>query len=123
MQFGPTIPILRIFDVKMARDFYLSFLGFRVDWEHRFGDDFPLYMQVSRGDCRLHLSEHHGDCSPAAGVRIFVGDVDAYCAEITGRHYSFARPGVEEMPWNSREMTVTDPFANRLIFVDARPRA
>jgi catechol 2,3-dioxygenase-like lactoylglutathione lyase family enzyme len=122
MQFGPTIPILRIFDVEKARAFYIDFLGFRVDWEHRFGSDFPLYLQVSRGECRLHLSEHHGDCSPGAGVRIAVGDVDALCAEIAGRQYSFARPGVEDTPWNTREMRVTDPFANRLIFVDARPR-
>jgi catechol 2,3-dioxygenase-like lactoylglutathione lyase family enzyme len=30
------IPILRIFDLEKARDFYVGFLGFRVDWEHRF---------------------------------------------------------------------------------------
>jgi uncharacterized glyoxalase superfamily protein PhnB len=120
MQFGPTVPILRMFDTEKARAFYVGFLGFQVDWEHRFGDDFPLYMQVSRGDCRLHLSEHHGDCSPGAAVRISVGDVDAFCAEITGRQYAYARPQVEAMPWDSREMKVTDPFANRLIFVDAR---
>lgn len=121
MQFGPVIPILRMFDAEKARAFYVDFLGFQLDWEHRFGPDFPLYMQVSRGDARLHLSEHHGDCSPGAGVRITVGDVDALCAEVTGRTYAFARPQVEEMPWGLREMRVTDPFANRLIFVDARP--
>ena len=41
-----TIPILRIFDVGKAREFYLGFLGFTVDWEHRFDDRAPLYMQV-----------------------------------------------------------------------------
>src|SRR6185295_19052023 len=30
----------------------------------RFEPDLPLYMQVSRDRCVLHLSEHHGDCSP-----------------------------------------------------------
>jgi catechol 2,3-dioxygenase-like lactoylglutathione lyase family enzyme len=121
MQFGPTIPILRMFDVEAARAFYVSFLGFAVGWEHQFGPDFPIYMKISRGDCELHLSEHHGDCSPGAAVRIIVGDVDALCAEITGRHYKYARPSVEEKPWGLREMTVTDPSANRLIFMDARP--
>ncbi len=121
MQFGPTIPILRMFDPAKAREFYVGFLGFKVDWEHRFGPEFPLYTQVSRGDCRLHLSEHHGDCAPGAAVRIVVGDVDAYCAELNTREYRFARPSVENKPWNLREMTVIDPFANRVIFVDARP--
>lgn len=37
----PAIPILRIFDEAKARAFYLDFLGFRVDWEHRFGPDMP----------------------------------------------------------------------------------
>ena len=50
-------PILRIFDEAKARAFYLDFLGFAVDWEHRFADGAPLYMQVARGDLVLHLSE------------------------------------------------------------------
>lgn len=122
MRFGPTIPILRMFNDKMAREFYVGFLGFSVDWENRLEPGLPLYMQVSRGDCRLHLSEHHGDCSPGAGVRVDIGDLDAFREEVTGRQYAYARPGIEDMPWGTREMMVTDPFANRLIFVDATAR-
>jgi Glyoxalase superfamily protein len=33
------IPILRIFDVGKAREFYIDFLGFQIDWEHRFNED------------------------------------------------------------------------------------
>ena len=58
------IPIFRIFDVEKAMEFYRDFLGFSVDFEHRFGENFPLYCQVSRGTCVLHLSEHAGDASP-----------------------------------------------------------
>ena len=36
MGFGKTTPILRIFDEAKAREFYVDFLGFKVDWEHRF---------------------------------------------------------------------------------------
>src|SRR5687768_18025800 len=64
--FGKTTPILRIFDEAKAREFYVDFLGFKVDWEHRFEAGLPLYMQVSRDQCILHLSEHHGDCSPGS---------------------------------------------------------
>lgn len=43
---SPT-PILRIFDEEKANEFYLSFLEFKLDWEHRFADGMPLYMQIS----------------------------------------------------------------------------
>jgi len=58
-------PIFRIFDEAKAREFYVDFLGFTIDWEHRFEPGLPLYMQVSKDDCILHLSEHHGDGTSA----------------------------------------------------------
>ncbi|VVN98440.1 hypothetical protein PS691_02432 [Pseudomonas fluorescens] len=66
MSFGKTTPILRIFDEAKALEFYLDFLGFTLDWQQRFEENFPLYLQVSRDACVLHLSEHHGDSSPGA---------------------------------------------------------
>jgi hypothetical protein len=47
--FKQASPILRIFDEDKAKEFYLDFLGFHLDWEHRYGENFPLYAQVSRG--------------------------------------------------------------------------
>jgi catechol 2,3-dioxygenase-like lactoylglutathione lyase family enzyme len=118
MSIGKATPILRIFDEAKAREFYVDFLGFRVDWEHRFEPELPLYFQVSRGDCCLHLSEHHGDCSPGAALRIDVDDIDALHAELLGKAYKYARPGVELMPWGTRDMSVKDPFGNRLTFTE-----
>ena len=46
--FGPVIPVLRIFDVDKAREFYTDFLGFSIDWEHTFDDHAPVYLQASR---------------------------------------------------------------------------
>jgi uncharacterized glyoxalase superfamily protein PhnB len=116
MTFHPVVPILRIFDEPRARDFYLDFLGFTVDFEHRFEPDTPIYMQVSRGACRLHLSEHHGDGAPGARIRIQVDELEAYHAELTAKHYKYYRPGLQDMEWGEREMKVQDPFANTLIF-------
>ena len=116
MRFGPAIPILRIFDEARARDFYLDFLGFQIDWEHRFEPDLPLYMQVSRKGCVLHLSEHHGDCSPGAAMRIETADLDALRTELISKAYKYARPVIEEMPWGTRDMSLRDPFGNRLTF-------
>ncbi len=39
--FTKVVPILRIFDVDKARQFYVDYLGFNVDGEHRFSDDAP----------------------------------------------------------------------------------
>ena len=75
--FGPVIPVLRIFDVAKAREFYGEFLGFAIDWEHTFDDHSPVYLQASREGALLHLSEHHGDATPGATVRILVARRDA----------------------------------------------
>lgn len=114
--FNPAIPIFRIFSVEKAREFYLDFLGFTLDWEHRFEPDLPLYMQVSRGALVLHLSEHHGDASPGATAYVRMRGVRDYHAEISSKGYRYLRPGVESRDWTSAEMTVTDPFGNRIRF-------
>lgn len=119
LQVQHTIPVLRIFDETKAREFYLGFLGFEVDWEHRFEPDMPVYMQVSRGGCVLHLSEHHGDACPGSTVFLRVKGLDAYHTEIMAKGYGYARPGVEKTFHNSRGMQVTDPFGNRLRFDEA----
>jgi len=89
MEVVQTVPILRIFDVAKAKEFCLDYLGFRVDWEHRFEPGLPLYMQISKYGCVLHLSEHYGDATPGASVFL----------RVTGKL-----------------MQLTDPFGNRLRF-------
>ena len=118
-----TIPLLRIFDVAKAREFYVDYLGFAVDWEHRFDPDAPLYMQVSRDACVLHLTEHHGDCTPGSTVFVRLTGVDDLHRELTATGYRYLRPGVEQAPWNARVMEVTDPFGNRLRFNEDLPPA
>jgi len=115
VQLSPAIPILRIFSVDKAKEFYLDFLGFTLDWEHRFGDDFPLYAQVSRSGLTLHLSEHHGDATPGSAIFVPIDDVDALHRELTARQYRYAKPGVEDAGWG-RQLQVKDPFGNRLCF-------
>ncbi|QKS83081.1 glyoxalase superfamily protein [Pseudomonas bijieensis] len=119
MSFGKTTPILRIFDEAKALAFYVDFLGFTVDWQHRFGDDFPLYLQVSRGDCVLHLSEHHGDCTPGSALRIETDELEAFQQQLQAKQYRYAHPQIQAMPWGSQDMAISDPFGNRLVFTNA----
>lgn len=111
-----TIPILRIFDVAKAREFYVDFLGFTVDWEHRFEPGLPLYMQVSRDGLTVHLSEHHGDACPGSTVFVWMQEIDQFHREITARQYGYLRPGVEQTFYGAKCMQVTDPFGNRIRF-------
>jgi len=110
---------VRVSDFARSKRFYAAlfdFLGFKVDWEHRFEGNFPIYMQVSLGDCVLHLSEHYGDGSPGASIRIAVTNLDAYRDMLLAREFKYARPGIQTMPWGTREMTIRDPSHNRLSF-------
>ena len=63
-----TIPLFRIFDLANAAEFYIGWLGFRSDWQHRFEENAPVYWQISKDTLTLHLTEHHGDCCPGAKV-------------------------------------------------------
>ena len=116
VDFLETVPILRFFEEAKVREFYVDFLGFKVDWEHRFEPDAPLYMQVSRGKLVLHLSEHHGDGTPGTAVYVPMRGIDELHAELIARKYKYNRPGIQEQTWGMRELIVNDPFGNTIRF-------
>ena len=111
--FEQTIPILRIFDVAKARAFYVGYLGFTVDWEHRFEPTMPLYMQVSRAGLVLHLSEHHGDGTPGTVVFVRMRGLREFHAALIASDDGYLRPGIsdDELGLN---LDLLDPFGNRL---------
>ena len=112
------IPIFRVFDYAKVIEFYIDWLGFKIDWEDK-PDHAPIYLQVSLDNIILHLSEHHGDCCP--GSRVFISDfegIKAYHKKLTDKAYKFNRPGLEKASWDAHTlvMEVIDPFGNRLTF-------
>jgi hypothetical protein len=109
------VPILRIFDEARAREFYLDYLGCGLDWEHRFSERAPLYLQVSRGSLVLHLSEHHGDGTPGHVVYVAATGVRELHAELLAKDYPYLNPGLGKSP-GSRGVCLTlhDPFGNQL---------
>ena len=111
-----TIPVLRIFDVEKAKAFYLDFLGMKMDWEHRFGADYPVYLQASRGELVFHLSEHSGDGSPGTKLFVNTADLDGVYQDIMSKGYRYCRPEISVAPWDSRGFEVVDPFSNRILF-------
>lgn len=122
VHFNETIPILRIFDIPKAQEFYVDFLGFTWDWEHRFEEGLPVYAQVSRASLSLHLSEHHGDGSPGAVVFVRMSGVEEFHRELLAKEYSYNRPSITDAPWG-KCVDVFDPFGNTLRFSDPGTRA
>ena len=119
MAFSAPVPILRSFDEKKAKEFYVDFLGFEIVFEHRFGPDAPLYMELRLGDCVIHLSEHHGDAAPGTALRVTGRNLDEFMQGLRDKKYQNANPGnPEKKPWGLREVGIADPFGNRIVFVE-----
>jgi hypothetical protein len=46
-----------------------------------------------------------------------MADVDGFIAGLRDKQYKYAKPGCpQSTPWGTKELTLTDPFHNRLIF-------
>ncbi|MET0859154.1 MAG: glyoxalase superfamily protein [Telluria sp.] len=118
MNLSAAIPVLRSFSEEKTREFYVDFMGFTVNWEHRFEPDTPLYMELQRSAMLLHLSEHFGDAAPGATVFIRIDDIAALHAELNARNYRHARPMIVQQDWGP-VMQIDDPFGNRLRFVQS----
>lgn len=113
--FDRPIPILRMFDETKAREFYLDFLGFAVEFEHRFEADLPLYLGLSRNGLQLHLSEHHGDASPGSTVFVPMHNIEGLRDELLAKRYGYGRPAIVQQGWG-QVLEVYDPFGNRIRF-------
>lgn len=110
-----TAPIFRSFDEQKACAFYIDWLGFTWEGEHRFHPGAPLYAFLRLGDFHLHLSEHHGDATPGSAAMAYVTGLAAWHAALPANPNM--RPGLERMDWG-QQVTVIDPFGNRLLFLE-----
>lgn len=111
------VPIIRIFDVTKAIEFYTDFLDFKVDWQHTYGDNFPVYMQLSNNHLTLHLSEHSGDAAPGSNAVVYMNGIRQLERTLTARQYKYMKPKVVEVD-GRLELEVIDPFSNRLRFIE-----
>ncbi|PZF85724.1 glyoxalase superfamily protein [Jiangella anatolica] len=120
-----TIPVLRVFSVEKAREFYVDFLGFVLDFGGpSSGGDSPFYGQVSRGRTTLQLTEAEYDPYPGATVFIWLDGVHDLHRELNERRQTVKvwgpavwTPAPEETPFGT-VMTIADPFGNALRFTE-----
>lgn len=116
MEVQQVTPILRIFEVKKAIEFYIDWLEFKKDWGHTFEENSPVYVQVSNYGMTLHLSEHHGDATPGSRVYIDCIGLKDYHQKLIEKNYKYNKPGLEKTFYNTWCMEVIDPFGNKLTF-------
>jgi catechol 2,3-dioxygenase-like lactoylglutathione lyase family enzyme len=111
-------PVFSISDYTKAIDFYIGWLGFRIDWEE-IRNKQPVYLQVSRGEVILHLNALPDNVPPGAKARAEMHGLLAFHYHLTSKNRS-VRPALVPAYWNSQvlEMEVVDPFGNRIVFCE-----
>ena len=116
MTIEKVIPILRIFDYKKAIEFYIDWLGFKINWNHTFDDNTPIYLEIEKDGLIIHLSEHHGDGTPGSNVFLWVTGIEEFHKEIINKKYKYNKPGLEKTFYGALSVNVIDPFHNQIIF-------
>ena len=115
-----SIPVLRMLDEAKSKAFYVNYLGYEIDWEHRFNDDSqsPLYMQIHLGSSVLHLNGHAEQDSPVCEVRIPVKGLEAFHRHLSSKDSDFATPDIDDPRYEDRpaDLNLYDPSGNHLVF-------
>jgi hypothetical protein len=119
-----TIPVLRIFAVDPAMQFYVDFLGFTLDFGGpNGGPGTAYYGQISKADTTLHLAEAAYDGGQGATVFIWLDGIDDLREHLNDRRTQVPvwgpavwTPEVEQAQWDGRVLTIADPFGNHLRF-------
>jgi uncharacterized glyoxalase superfamily protein PhnB len=106
------VPILPVEDLGVAKDFYVSKLGFTVRFEAAYGATQGL-LGVDRGGISLTLDCPMSGHGRDACVSLQVGSADAYYDEWRGRGVEIRRPPKNES-WGARTFSVIDPFGNTI---------
>jgi hypothetical protein len=124
IEFGRVTPVLRIYVAK-ADEFYQDFLGFGVDWDHRFDANAPLCRQISRG-ALVSISRNIMGPGVRVSGRADSRD-DARCGGVSSgdqrEELSLYAARLEPTAWGTLETGVIDPFGNLIRFYQTVERS
>ena len=109
------IPTFRISSYEKAKSFYITELGFTLDWEHWYAPDAPVYMQVSKNGLVLHLTENERFRSHTI-IFVETSGIEDFREELVSNNSGNSIPEISNTEWRTKQMELEDPFGNLLRF-------
>src|SRR6266851_938220 len=86
MDFKLELVILPVVDVDRSKAFYMDNTGFRLDVDHRAGEDFRVVQLTPPGSaCSVTLMRNEAAAGSVHGLHLIVSDIEAARAELAGR--------------------------------------
>lgn len=93
MDYKLEVVIIPVTDVDRAKDFYLQQAGFRLDVDHRAGEDFRVVQLTPPGSaCSVTLMRNPESAGQVQGLHLVVSDIDAARADLAGRGVGVSEP-------------------------------
>ncbi len=135
MDFKLELVIIPVTDVDRAKDFYIERAGFRLDVDHRAGEDFRVVQLTPPGSsCSITLMRNADAAGSVQGLHLVVTDIDAARAELTGRGvdateiYHFGAAGQTPGPDPQRArynsfLSFSDPDGNGWLVQEVGPQS
>ena len=78
--------VIPVSDVDRAKAFYIEQAGFRLDVDHRAGEDFRVVQLTPPGSaCSIALMRNSQGAGSVQGVQLVVPDIEAARAELVER--------------------------------------
>jgi catechol 2,3-dioxygenase-like lactoylglutathione lyase family enzyme len=133
MDFKLELVIIPVADVDRAKDFYAGEAGFRLDVDHRAGEDFRVVQFTPPGSaCSVTLMRNAEAAGSVQGLHLVVDDIDEARAELTGRgveaseifHFGPAGQTPGHEPQRARYgsfLSFADPDGNGWLVQEVRP--
>jgi catechol 2,3-dioxygenase-like lactoylglutathione lyase family enzyme len=133
MDFKLELVIIPVTDVDKAKAFYLEQAGFRLDVDHRAGEDFRIVQLTPQGSaCSVTLMRNPDAAGSVQGLHLVDDDIDEARAELTGRgvdasevfHFGPAGKTPGPDPQRARYasfLSFSDPDGNGWMVQEVRP--
>ncbi len=88
MDYKLGLVLIPVADVDRAKRFYTEKAGFRLDVDHRAGDEFRVVQMTPPGSaCSISVGTGITDAEPGStrGIHLVVSDIDLARSELVGR--------------------------------------
>jgi catechol 2,3-dioxygenase-like lactoylglutathione lyase family enzyme len=133
MDYKLELVIIPVTDMDRAKSFYQDKAGFRLDVDHRAGEDFRIIQLTPPGSaCSVTLMRNPEAAGSVQGLHLVVTDIDQAHADLTGRGveasevYHFEQGGQVSGSDPAREsynsfLSFADPDGNGWVVQEVRP--